>query len=82
MASLEGNRRHKQPLHWHVAQAASHPAPPLPLTRQEQLLLHVVHQVDPRQLAMLNPSMQARQNAKEKDEFQKFFGPTTMRGDE
>jgi len=47
------------------------------LTRQEQLPLHVARQVDPKQLAMLNPGLQA---AKEKDEFQKFFGPTTLRG--
>jgi hypothetical protein len=38
--------------------------------------------VDPKQLAMLNPTQQAVENAKEKKEFQEFFGPTTMRGDE
>jgi hypothetical protein len=31
---------------------------------------------------MLNPRLQAMQNAKENDEFQKFFGSTTVRGDE
>jgi hypothetical protein len=71
----------KSPLGYSIT-FASHPAPPLPLTRQEQLLLQVAHRVDPKQLAMLNPTQQALENAKEKKEFQEFFGPTTMRGDE
>lgn len=76
------NLRHRESSSGHSSQLASHPAPPLPLTRQEQLLLQIAHRIDPKQLAMFNPTQQALQNAKEKKEFQEFFGPTTMRGDE
>ena len=55
--------------------AASHPAPPLPLTAQEKLLLRVVHKGDPVELAMLNPEVRARQIADSQAEFQKFFVP-------
>jgi hypothetical protein len=82
MASLERNRRHNKSPSSPSTQAVSHPAPPLPLTRQERLLLHVVRRVDPTQLAILNPGLQAMQDAKEKYEFENFFGLTTMRGNE
>jgi hypothetical protein len=82
VASFEGNLRHNKSLSSPSTQKVSHPAPPLPLTRQERLLLHVVRRVDPKQLAILNPGLQAMQDAKEKDEFEKFFGVTTMRGNE
>jgi hypothetical protein len=55
--------------------APSHPAPPLPLTAQEKLLLRVVHKGDPVELAMLNPEVRARQIADSQAEFQKFFVP-------
>jgi hypothetical protein len=55
--------------------APSHPAPPLPLTAQEKLLVRVVHKGDPVELAMLNPEVRARQIADSQAEFQKFFVP-------
>jgi hypothetical protein len=54
--------------------AANHPAPPMPLTEQERLLLRVVHQGDPVELAMLDPVQRAARNAEEQTEFQRFFG--------
>jgi len=54
--------------------AASYPAPPMPLTEQEKLLLRVVHKGDPVELAMLNPETRARQDAEGRTEFQRFFG--------
>ncbi len=61
----------------HEMRAASYPAPPMPLTEQEKLLLRVVHQGDPVEVAMLNPEMRAKQDAEGKAEFQKFFGQST-----
>ena len=56
---------------------ASFPAPPMPLTDQEKLLLRVAHRGDPEELAMLNNEMRAKQEAQGKAEFQKFFEPST-----
>ena len=53
--------------------AASFPAPPMPLTEQERLLLRMVHRGEPVELAMLDPQMREMQDAKEKAEFQQFF---------
>ncbi len=53
--------------------APSHPAPPLPLTPQEKLLLRIAHKGDPVELAMLRPEIRARQQAEGKAEFEKFF---------
>jgi hypothetical protein len=55
-------------------QAASFPAPPMPLTEQERLLLRLAHKVDPVEMAMLDPKLRAMQDAEEKAEFQRFFG--------
>ena len=57
--------------------AASHPAPPMPLTEQEKLLLRIVHKGDPVELAMLDPMQRAAQEAKDKAEVQRFFEPST-----
>jgi hypothetical protein len=54
--------------------AASHPAPPMPLTEQERLLLRIVHKGDPVEMAMLDPMQRASRNAEERAEFQRFFG--------
>jgi hypothetical protein len=54
-------------------QAASFPAPPMPLTAQERLLLRLAHK-DPVEMAMLDPRFRAMQDAEEKAEFQRFFG--------
>jgi hypothetical protein len=55
-------------------QAASFPAPPLPLTEQERLLLRLAHRRDPEDTAILNPAVQAAQSAKATEQFQQFFG--------
>jgi hypothetical protein len=59
--------------------AASHPAPPLPLTEQERLLLRIVHRSDPVELAMLDPMTRAARDVEEGAEFQRFFGSATVR---
>jgi hypothetical protein len=60
-------------------QAASFPAPPMPLTAQERLLLRLAHKVDPVEMAMLDPKFRAMQDAEEKAEFQRFFGQTAAK---
>jgi hypothetical protein len=55
-------------------QAASFPAPPLPLTEQERLLLRLAHRRNPEDTAILNPALQAAQSAKATEQFQHFFG--------
>jgi hypothetical protein len=57
--------------------AASYPAPPMPLTEQERLLLRLVHKDDPVELAMLDPKLRALQDSEDKAEFQRFFGRST-----
>ncbi|MCU1253521.1 MAG: hypothetical protein JWQ49_6550 [Edaphobacter sp.] len=54
--------------------AASRPAPPMPLTEQEKLLLRLVHKDAPVELAMLGPKARALQDLEDKAEFQRFFG--------
>ena len=56
---------------------ASFPAPPMPLTEQEKLLLRVVHHGAPEELAMLNNDVRAKQEADSQAEFQRFFEPAT-----
>jgi hypothetical protein len=56
------------------AQTASYPAPPLPLTEQEKLLLRLAHRGDPENVATLNRNVQAAQSAKATEQFQDFFG--------
>ena len=60
---------------------ASYPAPPMPLTEQEKLLLRVAHRGDPEELAMLNNETRAKQDAEGKTEFQRFFEPAATTGD-
>jgi hypothetical protein len=55
--------------------AASHPAPPMPLTEQERLLLRIAHRGDPVELAMLDPMRRAARDVEEQTEFQRFFKP-------
>jgi hypothetical protein len=57
--------------------AASHPAPPMPLTEQERLLLRIAHRGDPVELAMLDPMRRAARDVEEQTEFQRFFKPRT-----
>ena len=61
---------------------ASFPAPPLPLTDQERLLLRIVHKRDPVELAELNPVLRAARAEEDKREVQRFFEPSTTGDDE
>jgi hypothetical protein len=54
-------------------QTASFPAPPLPLTEQERLLLRLAHRGDADNMAILNPVTRAAQTAKATEQFQQFF---------
>jgi hypothetical protein len=55
--------------------APSHPAPALPLTPQERQLVRLVRTASPAQLAALNPEIEAKRDAEEAANFQKFFPP-------
>ncbi|MEI9977822.1 MAG: hypothetical protein WDN23_02275 [Edaphobacter sp.] len=59
--------------------AASFPAPPMPLTEQERLLLRMVHRGDQVELAMLDPKAEALQDAEDKAEFQRFFAKAPVK---
>jgi hypothetical protein len=54
-------------------QAASFPAPPLPLTEQERLLLRLAHRGNPDNMAILNPDVRTTLTAKATEQFQQFF---------
>jgi len=54
-------------------QTASFPAPPLPLTEQERLLLRLAHRGDADNMAILNPDTRSAQTAKATEQFQQFF---------
>ena len=56
---------------------ASFPAPPLPLTDQEKLLLRVAHAQNPQQSPVLNPALRASLTARDDENFQIFFAPAT-----
>jgi hypothetical protein len=53
--------------------SAGFPAPPLPLTEQERMLLRVARRDDAKNKALLNPDLQAAQSAKNTEQFQHFF---------
>jgi hypothetical protein len=55
--------------------APSHPAPVLPLTAQERALVRLVKTADPKLLAALSPETQAKVDAQETEDFNKFFAP-------
>ncbi len=57
--------------------SVSFPAPPLPLTPQEKLLLRVAHARNPRQSPVLNPDLRASLAARDDESFQIFFAPAT-----
>jgi hypothetical protein len=54
-------------------QSAGYPAPPMPLTEQERMLLRVAHHDDAANKALLNPDLQAAQSVKNTEQFQHFF---------
>ena len=47
----------------------------MPLTEQEQFLLHMIHKGDPVELAMLDPKSRNSEFADSKAEFELFFKP-------
>jgi hypothetical protein len=53
------------------------PAPALPLTEQEKLLLRLAHRHDAQDVTLLNRDVQAQQSAKATQQFQQFFGMDT-----
>jgi hypothetical protein len=55
--------------------APSHPAPVLPLTAQERALVRLAQTADPKLLASLTPETQAKLEAQEADDYNKFFAP-------
>jgi hypothetical protein len=60
-----------------TAQTQSFPAPPLPLTEQERLLIRLAHRDDPVQLARLAPGPRDARYQAEKDQVSEFFTPPT-----
>jgi hypothetical protein len=52
--------------------APSHPAPEAPLTEEEKILLRIAHTGNAEEFALLNPEMQARQDAQIEADFQRF----------
>ena len=57
----------------YAEQTPGFPAPPLPLTQQEKLLLHLAHRKDAEDMNLLNPNVQAQQSAKATQQFQECF---------
>lgn len=62
--------------------APSKPAPPLPLTHQEELLAKAVHQDNPTDLSSLRPEVRDRQMELSKAEFHDFFEPPPAKDNE
>jgi hypothetical protein len=58
---------------WREMHASSFPAPPMPLTEQERLLLKIAHRGDPVEMAMLDPKIRAAREREEEAEVQRFF---------
>ena len=77
-----GPVRHRDSLALRELHAASRPAPPLPLTREEKMLLRLLHTVGPQKLAILNSEERARHDAEADAEFQQFFGQVTAQNNE
>ena len=66
---------HRQEVIERVVSAASHPAPPLPLTNQERLLVDVARQRNKAALLLLSQDAQSVQLARADEQFQRFFAP-------
>jgi hypothetical protein len=62
--------------------AASQPAPPLPLTKQERLLLYVARDGAPEELAVLDPVRRAAQDKEERAAVERFFEPKRAEANE
>lgn len=52
------------------------PPPPLPLTRDERMLLVIAHRRPPVELAMLTPAQRVAREQRERKEFDQFFAPS------
>ena len=74
-----GHVSHDDSLALSEMRATSHPAPALPLTKEEKLLLRVAHIGGPKEFAILNPATRAKQEEEADVEFQQFFGEETAR---
>jgi len=62
-----------------VEEERGFPAPPMPLTEEEKLLVRVAHRVDPQELTPLNAEARERQAAAFDEEFMEFFAvPETV----
>ncbi|WP_419804671.1 hypothetical protein [Terriglobus sp.] len=61
-----------------AAHEASFPAPEMPLTEQERLLLQIAHRNDPVELAMLDPVERNREFSKERAQTAHFFTPPPL----
>lgn len=57
--------------------AESFPAPPMPLTQQERLLLRMAQERDPHELLALNTDVRAAQDEEDKASVSEFFNPPT-----
>ena len=77
-----GNRHRAHILTRPVNESASYPAPPLPLTEQERLLLHLARRGNQVDLALLNFKNQTAQLAKDQAAFDKFFNPIPKENEE
>jgi hypothetical protein len=70
-----GHTRHSASVGHHALPASnSYPAPPLPLTEQEKLLLRLARRRDPGSLTLLDPDVRGAQTARATEQFQQFFG--------
>lgn len=69
-----GPKRSRSRVSLRSTQVAGFPAPPLPLTDQEKLLLGLAHRKDPGDMNLLNPEVQAQESARATQQFQQFFG--------
>ena len=54
------------------------PAPPLPLTEQERLLVRLIHRYDPLQLAQLTPAAREADLQRDRQQVREFFKPPPM----
>ncbi|MBW4037328.1 MAG: hypothetical protein HIU91_00380 [Acidobacteria bacterium] len=58
--------------------APSHPAPPMPLTEQERLLMAVARTGDREEMTALNPVQREALYKQDQEAFQKFFAPPAL----
>ena len=64
---------HCDPVAIAEASAPSHPAPPVPLTREERHMLMLVRSGEPQQLAVLDPNLRDLDFQRERTDFNRFF---------